>query len=57
MRVIDIADPLAPREYGYFIPPPPTGFTAPQSMDVEIDGKGIVYLLDRYRGLDILEIS
>lgn len=57
LRVIDIGDPLAPREYGYFIPPPPAGFTAPQSMDVEVDERGIVYLLDRNSGLDILEIS
>ena len=57
LRVIDIGDPLAPREYGYFVPPPPPGFAAPQSMDVEVDERGIVYLLDRNRGLDILEVS
>ncbi|NNK94591.1 MAG: RNA polymerase subunit sigma-70 [Desulfobacterales bacterium] len=56
LRVIDIGDPLSPAEYGYFIPPPPQGFTTPQSMDVEVDERGIVYLLDRNRGLDILEI-
>ena len=57
VRIIDIGDPLAPREYGYFVPPPPPGFAAPQSMDVEVDERGIVYLLDRNRGLDILEVS
>ena len=57
LRVIDIGDPLAPREYGYFVPPPPAGFTAPQSMDVEVDERGIIYLLDRNSGIDILEIS
>jgi hypothetical protein len=33
------------------------GNTAPQSNDVEVDDRGILYLLDRDRGLDILELT
>jgi hypothetical protein len=55
LRIIDISDPLAPRERGYFIPQPAKGFPAPQSNDVDVDENGIIYLMDRVNGLDILE--
>ena len=35
LRIIDVADPLAPREVGYFIPEPVAGRKAPQSNDVD----------------------
>ncbi|MCS0503659.1 RNA polymerase subunit sigma-70 [Ancylobacter mangrovi] len=54
MRVIDLADPVAPREVGHYIPDPTAGHVAPQSNDVDVDPRGIVYLLDRDNGLDIL---
>ena len=57
LRVVDIADPTAPNEIAFYIPPPPPGFDAPESMDVELDGRGVVFLLDRRRGLDILETT
>ncbi len=56
LRVIDIKDPARPREVAAFIPPPPPGLPAPQSMDLEVDDRGIIYLLDRNRGVDILEL-
>ncbi len=56
LRIVDIAKPSAPREHGYFIPPP-DGARVPQSMDAEVDDRGTVYLLDRNAGLDILELS
>jgi len=56
LRIVDISDPASPREYGYFIPPPAPGLPAPQSMDVEVDERGIIYLLDRNLGLDILKL-
>jgi len=34
---------------------PRTGAASPQSNDVDTDGRGLVYLLDRNRGLDIIE--
>jgi len=57
LRIVDISDPSSPSEYGYFIPPPPSGMKAPQSMDAEVDDRGVIYLLDRNAGLDILELS
>jgi hypothetical protein len=55
LRVIDIADPALPVEVGHFIPEPGAGHRSPQSNDVEVDDRGLVYLLDRNQGLDILE--
>jgi len=57
LRVIDISDPSAPTESAYFIPPPAADLPAPQSMDAEVDERGIAYLLDINRGLDILELN
>lgn len=56
LRIVDVGDPRAPREVGYFIPEPCGGRTSPQSNDVEIDGRGLIYLADRNIGLDILEM-
>jgi hypothetical protein len=56
LRAIDIADPLNPKEVGYYIPGPAAGFAAPQSNDVFVDERGLIYLIDRIEGLDILEL-
>ncbi|HWD60093.1 MAG TPA: hypothetical protein VG308_17545, partial [Stellaceae bacterium] len=56
LRVVDVADPSAPREVGSFIPEPCGGRPSPQSNDVEIDDRGLIYLADRNIGLDILEL-
>jgi hypothetical protein len=55
LRMLDISDPTAPEEIGWFIPEPPAGQASPQSNDVFVDGRGLVYLIDRNSGLDILE--
>ncbi len=55
LRIIDIADPLSPREIGHFIPPPAAGRSAPQSNDVALDERGLIYMVDRHVGFDILE--
>jgi hypothetical protein len=55
LRVVDIADPALPREVGHFIPEPVGGQTAPQTNDVDVDETGLVYLIDRNVGFDILE--
>lgn len=57
LRIIDIADPLLPVEVGHFIPEPAAGQASPQSNDVDVDERGLVYLLDRNQGLDILEFE
>jgi hypothetical protein len=55
LRIVDIADPFRPAEIGSFIPAPRAGFDSPQSNDVYVDERGLIYLLDRNAGLDILE--
>jgi hypothetical protein len=57
LRIVDIADPTAPQEVGYYIPEPAPGKAAPQSNDVDVDERGLIYLGDRYNGFDILEFK
>ncbi|HLH99099.1 MAG TPA: RNA polymerase subunit sigma-70 [Xanthobacteraceae bacterium] len=55
LRIVDVADPLAPREVAWYIPEPVGGRAAPQSNDVTLDERGLIYLVDRWVGFDILE--
>jgi hypothetical protein len=55
LRMLDIKNPTAPEEIGHFIPEPVSGHKSPLSNDVFVDQGGLVYLLDRDNGFDILE--
>jgi hypothetical protein len=56
LRAVDISDPWLPREVGHFAPRPGAGQKIVQSNDVYYDRRtGLIYLLDRLNGLDILE--
>ncbi len=55
LRIIDVADPSRPREVGSYVPAPLGQEPPPQSNDVDVDEQGLIYLLDRNRGLHILE--
>ena len=57
LRIIDMADPSAPREVGFFIPEPVGGKSAPQSNDVVLDERGLIYMVDRLVGFDVLEFN
>ena len=57
LRIIDVADPLSPREVGHFIPEPVGGKPAPQSNDVALDDRGLIYVVDRHVGFDVLEFQ
>jgi hypothetical protein len=57
LRILDIADPFRPREVGFFEPDPPEGCTLASSNDVTMDARGLLYLIDRQRGVDIIETS
>ena len=57
LRIIDVADPMAPREVGVFIPEPVGGRAAPQSNDVMLDARGLIYVVDRHVGFDVLEFD
>ena len=55
LRIVDIADPHAPREVASFLPPVPSGEKRVCSNDVSFDSRGLMYLIDRGRGVHILE--
>ena len=61
LRIIDVKDPLLPEEVGFFIPAPSPaetlveGFRSVQSNDVDVDDRGVIYVLDRLNGLDVVE--
>jgi hypothetical protein len=55
LRVIDIANPLSMKQAAWWMPDVPSGFSRVCSNDVYEDGKGLIYLIDRNRGLSILE--
>ena len=57
MRVLDIANPHAPREVASFVPDVPQGADRVCSNDVFVDSRGLIYLVDRARGVHILERS
>jgi hypothetical protein len=55
LRIVDVANPHAPREIAHFVPEPPTGQARVLSNDVDVDNRGLIYVIDRDRGLHILE--
>ena len=57
LRFVDISDPYQLKDVGHFIADPCGGEKVTQSNDVCIDEQGIIYLMDRYCGLDILEFT
>ena len=57
LRIVDVADPFLPIEVGSFIPEPCGGFPSAQSNDVFVDERGLIYMVDRNCGLDILEFD
>jgi len=57
LRVVDIRDPLSPQEVAWYIPEPCGGYPSPQTNDVEVDARGLIYIVDRNCGFDILELE
>jgi hypothetical protein len=57
LRIVDISDPLRPQETGFYIPAPTAGEPSPQTNDVDVDERGLVYLLDRNCGIDVVEFQ
>ncbi len=57
LRILDVADPFQPREVAFYEPDPPAGFERSSANDVTIDDRGVIYLIDRQRGVDIIETS
>lgn len=55
MRIIDIKNPQAPREVAWFMPDLQPGQSRVSSNDITVDERGLFYLIDRVRGLSIIE--
>jgi hypothetical protein len=54
LRFIDFSNPMAPKDVAHYIPDPQSGKRV-CSNDVFEDDQGLVYLIDRYNGLAIVE--
>ncbi|CCJ47972.1 LVIVD repeat-containing protein [Bordetella parapertussis] len=54
LRVVDVKNPHAPREVAHFEPDIP-GFDRAQTNDVFLTKEGLMYIIDRNRGMHILE--
>jgi hypothetical protein len=57
LRVLDVSDPTRPIERGYFIPQPADRYPAPLTNDVAKDDRGLLFLTDKARGLDVVDIA
>jgi hypothetical protein len=55
LRIVDVKNPHAPREVAHFMPDVPEGTDRVSSNDLTLDDRGLIYLLDRRRGLTIVE--
>ena len=55
LRVIDISNPLSMKQAAWRMPDVPAGASRVCSNDVYVDRRGLIYLIDRNRGLSILE--
>ena len=57
LRVVDISNPYRPEEVACYVPKPASGHRSAQTNDVFVDAKGLIYIIDRNNGLDILKLS
>ena len=57
LRVIDISNPYRPEEVAHYVPSPAKGFHSAQTNDIFVDPKGLIYLIDRNNGLDIVKLT
>lgn len=55
LRMLDVSNPHSPREVAHFVPDVPPGLDRVSSNDVTVDERGLIYLIDRRRGLTIIE--
>src|SRR6185437_14058917 len=55
LNIDDMSNPNFPREVAHYMPDPAPGAKRCQSNDVYQDDRGLIFLIDRVRGLEILE--
>ena len=57
LRILNFSNPEQPEELGYFIPQPGDRQMSPQTNDVEMDDRGLLYITDKAHGFDVIEFS
>jgi hypothetical protein len=57
VRIVDISNPHNIREVAHYVPPTYPDTDGPQTNDVYQDDRGLIYVIDRIRGLSIVERS
>ncbi|MBX6329029.1 MAG: hypothetical protein IRY89_10670 [Pseudolabrys sp.] len=57
LRLVDYADPFNPKEVGFYVPDAAPGADRASSNDVTIDDRGLIYLVDRVNGVDVIEAT
>ena len=57
LRILDIKNPSSPVEVGHFIPKPGDGYDAPQTNDVAMDHRGLLYVTVKAKGFDVIEFT
>jgi len=57
LQIFDVADPFAPKNIGHYVPDPAPGAARASANDVTMDSRGLIYLVDRIRGVDIIEFA
>ena len=55
LRIVDISNPHGLREVAHYVPDAPNGAERVCSNDIFVDQRGLLYLIDRNRGLWLLE--
>ena len=55
LRILDISNPRCMKEVAHYLPDPQPGHKKIVSNDVYQDDRGLIYLIDRYRGMHIVE--